>query len=154
MTDPTPPTTEKDALKPISDERLAQFLEPSKAFPIYTTAECTSMARELQSRRALASSGRDAVVERDKVIEEIAAERRRQVEVEGWSVTHDDQHGAGEMSNAAAAYALSGDGRTSLWPWDWKWWKPSGRRRDLVKAGALIVAEIERLDRALKGGKP
>jgi hypothetical protein len=34
------------------------------------------------------------------------------------------------------------------WPWDLKWWKPTTPRRDLVKAAALIVAEIERLDRA------
>jgi hypothetical protein len=33
------------------------------------------------------------------------------------------------------------------WPWEDKWWKPKDRRRDLVRAGALIVAEIERLDR-------
>jgi hypothetical protein len=37
----------------------------------------------------------------------------------------------------------------SQWPggWDWSWFKPTTPRRDLVKAGALIVAEIERLDR-------
>lgn len=35
-----------------------------------------------------------------------------------------------------------------VWPWDESWWKPTNRRRDLVKAGALILAEIERLDRA------
>jgi hypothetical protein len=35
-----------------------------------------------------------------------------------------------------------------LWPWSVQWWKPKDRRRDLVRAGALIVAEIERLDRA------
>lgn len=34
------------------------------------------------------------------------------------------------------------------WPWNGRWWKPTNRRRDLIKAGALIVAEIERLDRA------
>lgn len=33
------------------------------------------------------------------------------------------------------------------WPWSREWWKPKNPRRDLVKAGALIVAEIERLDR-------
>ena len=35
------------------------------------------------------------------------------------------------------------------WPhtWDASWWKPKDRRRDLVRAGALIIAEIERLDR-------
>ena len=31
--------------------------------------------------------------------------------------------------------------------WDSEWWKPKDRRRDLIRAGALIVAEIERLDR-------
>jgi len=36
----------------------------------------------------------------------------------------------------------------NLWPWGKEWWKPSDRRRDLVKAGALIAAEIDRLDRA------
>lgn len=80
-------------------------------------------------------------------IDDIAAERRRQIDVEGWTPEHDDAHGDGEMSNAAAYYALSGDQHDSIWPWDWKWCKRTTRRRDLVKAGALIVAEIERLDR-------
>ena len=35
-----------------------------------------------------------------------------------------------------------------LWPWAASWWKPKNRRRDLVRAAALIVAEIERIDRA------
>jgi len=91
-------------------------------------------------------------------IEEIAAERKRQVESEGWSATHDDAHNHEEMAKAAACYAMprssrrlpmSYDGEilSRLWPWDTKWWKPDARRRDLIKAGALIVAEIERLDR-------
>jgi hypothetical protein len=33
------------------------------------------------------------------------------------------------------------------WPWAPELWKPANARRDLVKAGALILAEIERLDR-------
>jgi hypothetical protein len=37
-----------------------------------------------------------------------------------------------------------------LWPWHDDWWKPKDRRRDLIRAAALIVAEIERLDRAAK----
>jgi hypothetical protein len=37
------------------------------------------------------------------------------------------------------------------WPWSQDWWKPTNPRRDLVKAGALIAAEIERLDRATGG---
>lgn len=34
------------------------------------------------------------------------------------------------------------------WPWSRAWWKPASRRRCLIKAGALILAEIERIDRA------
>ena len=37
--------------------------------------------------------------------------------------------------------------RALRWPWERRWWKPGDRRRMLVKAGALILAEIERLDR-------
>jgi hypothetical protein len=37
-----------------------------------------------------------------------------------------------------------------IWPSSWgaHWLKDTAPRRDLVKAGALILAEIERLDRA------
>lgn len=37
-----------------------------------------------------------------------------------------------------------------LWPGSWhpSWWKPKDRVRDLVRAGALIAAEIDRLQRA------
>ena len=78
------------------------------------------------------------------VIDEIEAERRRQIDVEGWTPEHDDQHADGSLAQAAACYAI---GSPLYWPWDCKWWKPKGERRDLVRAAALIVAEIERLDR-------
>lgn len=105
------------------------------------------------------------------VTDEIAAERKRQVEVEGWSAHHDDKHSQGEMALAAAWYAMnsvhypwsdsipvddprheanglfSNEIRASHWPWDMKWWKPKDQRRDLIRAAALIVAEIERIDR-------
>ncbi|EBP0408322.1 hypothetical protein JN58_23590 [Salmonella enterica] len=38
------------------------------------------------------------------------------------------------------------------WPLSSVWWKPSSPRGDLVKAGALILAEIERGDRAVAAG--
>ncbi|MFN6998899.1 MAG: hypothetical protein ACK4ST_02555 [Elioraea tepidiphila] len=91
------------------------------------------------------------------VIDEIAAERRRQIEVEGWTLEHDDQHQSGELAAAAGIYALydvlPDDGLrdrliSKCWPWDDYSWKPKDRRRDLIRAAALIVAEIERLDRA------
>jgi len=79
------------------------------------------------------------------VIHEIAAERKRQIEGEGWTPGHDAEHIDGELARAAACYALGI--KLAQWPWDAGWWKPKGRRRNLVRAGALIVAEIERIDR-------
>ncbi|HGM7232045.1 hypothetical protein ABFY62_23600 [Pseudomonas aeruginosa] len=89
---------------------------------------------------------------------DVQAERRRQITAEGWTPEHDDEHSHGQMARAAACYALAGssapnDGTAALlvslaWPWDEQWWKPSTARRDLVKACALALAEIERLDRA------
>ncbi|HBO7374266.1 TPA: hypothetical protein L4909_002051 [Pseudomonas aeruginosa] len=94
---------------------------------------------------------------------DVQAERRRQVEAEGWTPEHDDEHSHGQMARAAACYALAGssapnDGTAALlvslaWPWDEQWWKPTSTRRDLVKACALALAEIERLDRAAAPGK-
>ena len=111
---------------------------------------------------------------------DIREERVRQMHAEGWTPEHDDMHRAGEMARAASCYALQStlgtperffeaevSGGTTmwkrkfftvgminishlLWPWDGKWWKPTTPRRDLVKAAALIVAEIERLDRAAR----
>lgn len=84
---------------------------------------------------------------------DVMAERVRQIRVEGWMARHDDGHRHGELAVAAACYAIADvlQDRTmapGMWPWTVDWWKPSDNRRNLVKAGALILAEIERLDRA------
>lgn len=97
----------------------------------------------------------------------VMTERRRQMMAEGWTARHDDEHRDGSMARAAAAYALVGssDGRKvgdeltpniteRLWPWDRAWWKPKDRRRNLVRAAALLIAEIERIDRAAPGVAP
>jgi hypothetical protein len=97
-------------------------------------------------------------------IADIAAERVRQVSLEGYGPEHDDEHVRGEIAAMAALYAMpdgarewsaesTGYGATpgeAMLPDGWRA-KFSDRRRDLVKAGALILAEIERLDR-LEGG--
>lgn len=91
-------------------------------------------------------------------IELIAKERLRQVDDEGYSFAHDDKHGAGELAMAAMCYAM-----LPLWrpaemaPLGWPWSSldpmdgfkptPEDRIRELVKAGALIAAEIDRLQR-------
>lgn len=91
---------------------------------------------------------------------DVQAERRRQVEAEGWTPEHDDEHADGQMAQAAGCYALHAggigtdwpggrqNGSALFWPWDKDSWKPTTPRRDLVKACALALAEIERLDRA------
>lgn len=96
---------------------------------------------------------------------DVLAERQRQVEKEGWTPAHDDMHGDGQMAVAAGYYALAsgspyerslGRGHMPVyWPWAPSWWKPRTRRNNLVRAGALVLAEIERLDRAaqLDGGQ-
>ncbi|WP_337264370.1 MULTISPECIES: hypothetical protein [unclassified Serratia (in: enterobacteria)] len=92
---------------------------------------------------------------------DVMAERQRQISAEGWTPEHDDEHEDGELAIAAASYALQAGACPfgplynesdwpDFWPWDVRWWKPTNPRRDLVKAGALILAEIERLDRAAK----
>jgi hypothetical protein len=86
-------------------------------------------------------------------IADVLSERRRQIEVENWTPAHDDEHDYGQMADAAACYALHAAGTPTehyerFWPWSRSWWKPKDKRSDLVRAAALIIAEIERLDRA------
>lgn len=95
-------------------------------------------------------------------IQLIAQERQRQIEVEGWTPEHDDQHRHAEMLLAAICYAETAKGLQyghrldgirefvvdPKWPWKPFWFKPSEDKiRNLVKAGALIAAEIDRLQR-------
>lgn len=115
---------------------------------------------EARIRSALSAQVQD--VAESPAIKAITAERNRQIEKEGWTPEHDDTHSNGEMAWAAAAYAIglySLSGRVQLgkqfkpwlkriWPWELKWWKPTSRQRNLIKAGALIVAELDRLFRA------
>ncbi|AMA35484.1 TPA: hypothetical protein ACID9U_002988 [Pseudomonas aeruginosa] len=81
---------------------------------------------------------------------DVQAERRRQITAEGWTPDHDDLYCAAELPRAAAAYILSGanDEAPAIWPFVAKWWKPRDARANYVRAAALILAEIERLDRA------
>jgi len=91
---------------------------------------------------------------------DVLAERVRQVEAEGYDAGHDDAYHGGELEAAASGYAFAAgrdwsDGaerieKPSWFPWSLTFWKPESPRRALVKAGALILAAIARLDRAAK----
>ncbi len=83
----------------------------------------------------------------------IATERQRQITAEGWTPEHDAEHTIGELVDAAVCYLKHDLDAESpvIWPWPWAedWWKPSDDpMRNLVRAGALIAAEIDRLTRA------
>lgn len=89
----------------------------------------------------------------------IAAERKRQLEQEGWTAEHDRQHERCELAVAAACYALHGTDVGACteayacpifhdaWPWGKEEDKRNkhGWQRRLVIAGALIAAELDRL---------
>jgi hypothetical protein len=104
---------------------------------------------------------------------EILAERQRVIEVEGFDAEHDRHYRKGELERAAAAYAYAASIETvvaenrvqvltgapgprhakiwptivTLWPWSLEWWKPKRYpRRDLVRAGQLILAALDRQD--------
>lgn len=117
-------------------------------------------------------------------IRDVIAERARQIQDEGWTTEHDDRHVDDSLAIAAACYARPFDkqgtevrtepvdvsgGRgdcpvwrqksytvPKVWPKSWapSWWKPKTRRRDLVRAAAMIIAEIERIDRAATKVRP
>lgn len=102
----------------------------------------------------------------------IAEERARQIGVEGYTREHDDAHDMREIAKAAQSYVNHYVGRAhafandlglpgitpektyrkepapDTWPWSARAWNPQDPVRDLVKAGALIAAEIDRLQRA------
>lgn len=74
---------------------------------------------------------------------DVAKERVRQVSEEGWTPEHDDTHTNGALLQAAIAYAADVQG---WWPFG-AGFKPKTERENLIRAGALLLAEIERLDR-------
>ena len=88
-------------------------------------------------------------------VEIIAEERQRQIEVKGWTSDNDDRYVDEQLAEAAATYALPNLWRNSpdripiTWPFHNRWWKPTpeNRIKELAKAGALIAAEIDRLQR-------
>lgn len=109
---------------------------------------------------------RNAHHARERALARVQRERLRQIHAEGWTEAHDDHHHPGTLARAAACYAISAANTIThgallpalqrvimaIWPWSRAWWKPSNTAppgaRDLVKAGALIIAELERLERA------
>lgn len=81
-------------------------------------------------------------------IADIIAERQRQQSVKGFSAEQDDTYVGFQLSAAAICYIEPMEAE-NYWPADWydDSFKPTDTRRNLIKAAALIIAEIERIDR-------
>jgi hypothetical protein len=93
-------------------------------------------------------------------INDVSTERLRQIEEEGYGSSNDDSYPGGELAAAGASYGMhaawnlapTNVGKDPLgiplwWPFDVVHWKPSDPRKNLVKAAALIIAEIDKIDR-------
>lgn len=122
------------------------------SFPDYPDEGSIFIGRVEEAEGAAATEGVCAIL----------LERFRQLNTEGWTPEHDDEHQSGELAAAAACYALAAvdpEGITPfeqlpvVWPWERGWYKPKNHRVALVKAGALIAAEIDRLGRARDKGE-
>ena len=150
--------------QPVSEHngKIADALE-SLLWPNMASGNKDIINEAIQALRATsAQSVSDAA-------KDVLSERDRQVSQEGWTPEHDDTHSSGEMAGAAACYARHVNGRQWVyakrpedysseeapesWPWDEAWWKPKSPRKDLIRAAALIIAEIERLDRVSVNGE-
>lgn len=84
-----------------------------------------------------------------KAMQDVLAERKRQIDKEGWTPGHDDDHTNGELEDAAMCYLIhTGSGfPPSLWPWEANSWKPKNSRENFVRAAALRLAERQRHER-------
>lgn len=124
-----------------------------KLFALFIAFALLALVRPRKCLELLEAA--DAGAGRNAAAKDVLTERSRQVKAEGWTPKHDDQYTEQQMPRAAATYVLAclppykdQTPDSYAWPWDRSWWKPSTPRRNLVKAAALLLAEIERLDRA------
>lgn len=90
----------------------------------------------------------DKMQQHSSAISDVIAERQRQQSVKGFTTQQDDTYIGGELAAAAICYIEPMEAE-SYWPADWfdDSFRPSDYRRNMVKACALLIAEIERLDR-------
>lgn len=133
--------------------RVDRTLSPvdDRFWPLYLRATLLDLLPIAAELRDLMTPGALAVL----------SERRRQVVDEGFTAERDAMYDSGFLASASAAYALAaadklhpfsqGDGGyergspPEMWPSDLTWWKPSTPQRDLEKAAALAIAELDLL---------
>lgn len=94
-----------------------------------------------------------AMLLNNDAVHSVLEERMRQVKKYGFDAEHDDQNTQEELRWAAHSYLSDS---SFYWPSQWKNWKYRGEkdtyRQRLVTAAALLLAEIERVDRRIDRG--
>ena len=130
---------------------------PYEAWATFVDARAALLHDVKQSPVAAPQAQADARDALTPAALDVLAERSRQISAEGWTHERDDEYRGEELALGAAWYATPTFTRNaldandmSLWPVSWadSWFKPGDRRRELTKAGALVLAAIERIDRA------
>lgn len=149
----------EDAVMQLDDRATVLSVALGDCLSVFTDTDSVMTVTEERIgawRKALQNYGsREPENANDKTgVELIAIERKRQQQVEGWDEAHDDKtQNSEQLALAASVYALPPSIRDVLgavektWPWDLGWFKPGNRLRELAKAGALIAAEIDRIQR-------
>lgn len=152
----------------LTEARKACAKEADKAYKADAAAEAR------KATEAMIDTLLKETVDRNKILHEIAVERERQVKGEGYSPERDDKYVYGDLAKAGATFAFVATHRyrneivdlqkvpfdscvwkcgfgefvRNLWPWNQHNLKFKSPKEDLIKAAALIVAEIERLERS------
>lgn len=119
-----------------------------------------TFSTQVEAQRVDAATTASAQVLTGKALRDIVAERVAQVEVHGFDLDHDLHHTAATLATAGTGYAATAidalEGRhhpadqpPPEWPFVDEAWKAGEPRAMLVKAGALIWAAIDRIDRTI-----
>ena len=142
------------------DEHLGCYVEKNNGMPVGLAAWVNGAFYGFEQ------AAKAQAVPEGFVIKDVINERQRQINQEFYSTENDDEYKQNELLRAAVCYAENVIRRgwvfdsnfgpdvyqeeevPDLWPWDLDFWKPRNPRRDLVRAAALLIAEIERIDRS------
>lgn len=143
---------------PLSEllELIGQMVSEERPWDPVAVTDLSDRARDLKRSLDAASRARlrqiEVLTEGDPGVGAIDAERIRQIDEEGYHPSDDDGYVDGQLASAAWCYLSAAIDRIpeqpEEWPWDAQWWKPAFGSRDLVRAGALIAAELTRRKRA------
>lgn len=157
------PETTGNAIKDFLKDAILEALQENRSSPTADndedSEEIAMLRGEIGRLSELLNAHTEGVAGATQGGMDVLGERARQRRMEGYDDAHDDAHDDFTLSSAAIAYTMdarlrgtTGHGFTDTpppdWPWDYSDWKQKSVRQALVVAAALIIAEIERLDRA------